>query len=139
MEKMMTSHKTFIPTLALLGVLATTSALWSGAAHAQDKLQTQTQTQTQIYGSQLMTDAERTEYHSKIRTLTTDKERDAFRSDHHDNMKMRAAEKGVTLPNAPLGLGPKGSAGLDGGSSSGRGPGQGGSMNAPSGGGRGGR
>lgn len=134
---MMTSQKTFIPTLALLGVLATTSAMWSGAAHAQDKVQTQTQ--TQIYGSQLMTDAERTEYHSKIRTLTTDKERDAFRSDHHDNMKIRAAEKGVTLPNAPLGSGPKASSGLDAGSSSGRGPGQGGSMNAPSGGGRGGR
>jgi hypothetical protein len=108
----MISQKTSISTLALIAVLATTAGIWSGDLHAQE------QAQTQIYGSQLMTDAERSEYRSKMRTLKTDKERDSFRLDHHENMKVRAAEKGVTLPNTPQSAG---------------------SMNAPSGGGRGGR
>ena len=86
-----------------------------------------------------MTDAERSEYRSKMRTLKTDKERDSFRLDHHENMKVRAAEKGVTLPNTPQSAGSKANSGFGGGTGSGGGAGQGGSMNAPSGGGRGGR
>ena len=126
-------QKTFIPTLAFLAILAVTSGMWSGAVQAQD------QAQAQIYGSQLMTDAERAEYHSKMRTLKTNKERDAFRLDHHENMKARAAEKGVTLPDKPQGAGSKANSGFGGGPGSGAGAGQGGSTNSPSGGGRGGR
>jgi uncharacterized membrane protein YgcG len=133
MDLIMKSQKTFIPTIAFLALLATTSGMWSGALLAQD----QVQAQTQIYGSQLMTDAERTEYHAKMRTLKTQKERDDFRLDHHENMKIRAAEKGVTLPNTPLGAGSKANSGFGGGP--GAGAGQGGSMSSPSGGGRGGR
>ena len=129
----MISQKTSISTLALLAVLATTAGMWSGDIQAQD------QVQAQIYGSQLMTDAERSEYRSKMRTLKTDKERDSFRLDHHENMKVRAAEKGVTLPNTPQSAGSKANSGFGGGTGSGGGAGQGGSMNAPSGGGRGGR
>jgi uncharacterized protein HemX len=131
----MISQKTSISTLALLAVLATTAGMWSGDIQAQD----QAQAQAQIYGSQLMTDAERSEYRSKMRTLKTDKERDSFRLDHHENMKVRAAEKGVTLPNTPQSAGSKANSGFGGGTGSGGGAGQGGSMNAPSGGGRGGR
>jgi hypothetical protein len=131
----MISQKTSISTLALLAVLATTAGMWSGDVQAQD----QAQAQAQIYGSQLMTDAERSEYRSKMRTLKTDKERDSFRLDHHENMKVRAAEKGVTLPNTPQSAGSKANSGFGGGTGSGGGAGQGGSMNAPSGGGRGGR
>ena len=140
----MKSQKTFIPTLAFLAVLATTSGMWSGALQAQDQVQVQVQAQAQaqaqakIYGSQLMTDAERTEYQAKMRSLKTDKERDAFRLDHHENMKVRAAEKGVMLPNTPPGAGSKANTGFGGGAGSGGGAGQGGSMNSPSG-GRGGR
>jgi len=133
----MISQKTSISTLALLAVLATTAGMWSGDIQAQD--QDQAQAQAQIYGSQLMTDAERSEYRSKMRTLKTDKERDSFRLDHHENMKVRAAEKGVTLPNTPQSAGSKANSGFGGGTGSGGGAGQGGSMNAPSGGGRGGR
>lgn len=129
----MISQKTSISTFALLAVLATTAGMWSGDIQAQD------QVQAQIYGSQLMTDAERSEYRSKMRTLKTDKERDSFRLDHHENMKVRAAEKGVTLPNTPQSAGSKANSGFGGGTGSGGGAGQGGSMNAPSGGGRGGR
>ena len=131
----MKSQKSPASTLAILAIVATTSSLWFGAVQAQD----QVQTQVQIYGSQLMTTAERTEYQSKMRTLKTDKERDAFRLDHHENMKARAAEKGVTLPDTPQGAGSKANSGFGGGPGLGAGAGQGGSANSPSGGGRGGR
>jgi hypothetical protein len=49
-----------------------------------------------------MTDAERTAYQTKMRTLKTTAEKDAFRTEHHELMKVRAAEKGVTLPDAPM-------------------------------------
>lgn len=131
----MKSQKTPVSSLAILAIVATTSSLWFGAAQAQD----QVQAQVQIYGSQLMTTAERTQYQSKMRTLKTDKERDAFRLDHHETMKVRAAEKGVTLPETPQGAGSKSNNGFGGGPGLGAGAGQGGSANSPSGGGRGGR
>jgi hypothetical protein len=74
-----------------------------------------------------------------MRTLKTDKERDAFRLDHHETMKVRAAARGVTLPDTPQGAGSKANSGFGGGPGSGTGAGQGGSANSPSGGGRGGR
>ncbi len=133
----MKSQKTSVSALAILAIFATTSSLWFGVAQAQD----QVQAQVQIYGSQLMTSAERTEYQSKMRTLKTDKERDAFRLDHHETMKVRAAEKGATLPETPQGAGSKANSGFGGGPGAGpgAGAGQGGSTNSPSGGGRGGR
>ena len=123
--------------LVLLAGLLNASALMSIGVevNAQD----QVQTQVQIYGSQLMTPAERTEYQSKMRTLKTDKARDAFRLDHHDKMKVRAAEKGVTLPNSPpaAGTGPKANAGQGVGPGAGMGTGQGSPASAPGGGGKG--
>ena len=70
------------------------------SVHAQD--QTRAQTQTYIFGSQLMTNAERTAYRTKMRALKTIAEKDAFRLEHHELMKVRAAEKGITLPDAPM-------------------------------------
>ncbi len=91
----MKAHKNTSSTLALLAVMLAAPGLFSTAALAQDKVQTQ----IQIYGSQLMTDAERIEYQTKMRALKTTKERDAFRVEHHDLMKLRAADQGITLPN----------------------------------------
>ena len=112
-------------------LLASTSLMGIGQVFAQD----QAQAQVQIYGSQLMTAAERTEYQAKMRTLKTDKERDAFRLDHHTKMTARAAERGVTLPSTPPGVG----AGPKSGSGNGVGPGtgMGAGLGAPSGGGKG--
>ena len=133
----MKTLKTTTSKLVLLAGLASASALMSIGVDvfAQD----QVQAQVQIYGSQLMTAAERTEYQSKMRTLKTDKERDAFRLDHHDKMKVRAAEKGVTLPNSPpaAGTGPKANAGQGVGPGAGMGTGQGSPASAPGGGGKG--
>jgi len=86
-------------TWLLLALLASTSLVGVTQVFAQD------QAQVQIYGSQLMTAAERTEYQAKMRTLKTDKERDAFRLDHHTKMTARAAERGITLPSTPPGVG----------------------------------
>jgi len=128
----MKSQKTSVSTLARLAIVATTSCLWFGAAQAQD----QVQAQVQIYGSQLMTAAERTEFQTKMRVLKTDKERDAFRLDHHEKMTVRAAEKGVTLPDSPpaAGAGSKANAGTGVGKGSGMGTGQGSPAGVPGGG-----
>ena len=91
----MKAHKNTSSTLALLAVMLAAASLFSSTAQAQDKVQTQ----IQIYGSQLMTDAERIEYQTKMRALKTTKERDAFRVEHHDLMKLRAADQGINLPN----------------------------------------
>lgn len=114
-------------------LLAGSSLICVGQVFAQD--QDQAQAQVQVYGSQLMTAAERTEYQAKMRTLKTDKERDAFRLDHHTKMTARAAERGITLPSTPpgVGAGPKSNTGLGVGTGSGMGAGPG----APSGGGKG--
>ena len=131
----MKTHKTSISTLTLMVVLAVAPLIWSGAAQSQD------QAQAQIYGSQLMTDAERIKYQSKIRSLKTDKERDAFRSEHHEKMKVLATEKGVTLPAVPpaVGAGNKFNSGAGAGadSNSGLGAGQGAPTNPSTGGGKG--
>ena len=60
-------------------------------------------TQTQVYGYQLMTDEERTAYRNKMRNLRTQQEREAFRLEHHQLMRQRAAERGIELPDVPPG------------------------------------
>ena len=130
----MKPQMTSVRTLTLLAAVATISGFWSSGLQAQ----TPTQTQTQIYGSQLMTDAERVEFQTKMRSLKTDKERDALRLDQINKMNLRATEKGITLQHTPpaAGSGPRSSAGAAGGANSGLGTGQGGSPNS-SGGGKG--
>ena len=65
----------------------------------QDRLQTQDQ--EQIYGSQLMTQQERAEYHAKMRTAKNAMEQEQIRKEHHERMQERAKNQGVTLPNEP--------------------------------------
>ncbi len=112
----------------MLGLIVAGSMLT--AAHAQsapdqDKTQTQDKARVQdhIYGSQLMTDAERAEYRAKMRSLKTQQERDAFRSEHHKLMQERARERGVQLPGMPPAQG--GGMGPGGGMGGGMGPGGG--------------
>ena len=90
-----------VRTLTLLAAVAAISGFWSSGLQAQ----TPTQTQTQIYGSQLMTDAERVEFQTKMRSLKTDKERDALRLDQINKMNLRATEKAShcnTPPQLPV-------------------------------------
>lgn len=88
-----------------------------------------------IYGSQMMTEQERNEHRAQLRSAATEQERDQIRRTHHDQMRARAKERGVTLPEEPpprgQGLGPGPGAGP--GSGAGAGPGSGA---GPRGGGR---
>ena len=121
--------------LALAAALSL-SAGFAGAANPPE----------QIYGSQLMTQQERSEYRARMRAAKTAAEREQIRAEHHARMTERAQGRGVTLPNEPPGrgrgkgrgpggMGPGGGRGTGGGMGPGGGMGQGGGMGP--GGGRG--
>lgn len=113
-------------TFLLMFVLITAGAVLVsiGFAFAADQKTMQEQTQTRmeepIYGSQLMTEQERIEYRTRMRTAATEEERERIRNEHHERMKERAREQGMMLPDEPPapGMGP--------GSGMGRGMGPGG-------------
>ncbi|MFN4342992.1 MAG: hypothetical protein ACK4FE_13335 [Azonexus sp.] len=54
-----------------------------------------------IYGSQLMTRQERIAYRNQLRNAQTAEAREQIRLQHHEQMQLRAKERGVTLPDAP--------------------------------------
>ncbi len=54
------------------------------------------------YGYQLMTPEERAAHRQTMRSLETAEAREAYRLEHHEAMRVRAAEQGVTLPEKPL-------------------------------------
>ena len=99
----------------------------AGGMMQRDQLRTQDRTtlndRSQIYGSQLMTPAERRAYRDQMRSLKTAQEREALRKQHHEQMQKRAAERGMRLPDMPPGQG----AGMGpvGGMGPGMGPGAG--------------
>ena len=73
------------------------AALLSGAALAQ----TAGDDNEPVYGSQIMTQQERTEYRNRMRQTTTQQEREQIRNEHHEQMRERARERGITLPEEP--------------------------------------
>jgi hypothetical protein len=81
----------------------------------------QKQAQEQIYGSQLMTAQERTEYQAKMRAAPSPEAREQIRAQHHTEMQVRAKQKGVTLPDEPPAHGKGGGMGPGGGTGSGGG------------------
>lgn len=82
--------------------------------HDQDRLHDRDRTRDRdtVYGSQLMTPAERNTYRNKMRSLKTVQEREAFRAQHHQEMQKRAQERGVRLPDSPPGPDARGGIGL---------------------------
>ncbi len=80
-----------------------------------------------IYGRQMMTREEITEYRTKMRAAKTVEEREQIRKEHHEKMKARAKERGITLPDEPPARGPgMGPGGGGMGPGKGMGPGGGG-------------
>jgi hypothetical protein len=125
-------------TLLYAALLAAMFPAFGTVAYAadqdRDRLQTpdQTRNQDQIYGSQLMTQEERMEYRNRMRNAKTLEEREQIRKEHHEQMRVRAKEKGVTLPDEPpargRGMGPGKGMGPGmgpGGGAGGMGPGMG--------------
>ena len=107
----------------IMSALATALFLSTGFALAADQAPDQEKTpakkQVQVYGSQLMTQPERAEYRAKMRAAKTAEEREQIRKEHHESMKERAKERGVTLPDDPpargSGMGAGGGMGPGGG------------------------
>lgn len=90
-----------------LGLAMNTPAQAADQAQTQATQQAQTQERDRVYGSELMTQQERTEYHNHMRALKTEQERDAYRLAHHKKMQERAKAQGKTLPDMPpAGMGP---------------------------------
>jgi hypothetical protein len=133
----MKTRKTSMPRLALAGTVALLATGLSTTVMAQDPSRDQTQArdrdqdrlQDPIYGNQLMTLQERNEYRTKMRSLKTQQEREAYRLEHHQQMQERARTKGITLPDEPpakgMGTGPGPAAGPGPGMGSGMGGGAG--------------
>lgn len=107
----MTNMKTLMSALTL-------GLLTSGAIGADET----------VYGSQLMTNQERIEHRNKLRAAKTLEQREQIRLEHHEQMKLRAKERGVALPDEPPAQG--------GGGGRGMGPGAGMGGMGPGGGGR---
>jgi hypothetical protein len=108
-------------TLVVLASVVTLSASVA-VTEAQERSQQRSQTQEQIYGKQLMTEQERAEYRDRMRGAKTAEEREQIRKEHHERMKERAKERGVTIPDEP----PTGRGGGMGPGGGGMGPGGGG-------------
>jgi hypothetical protein len=122
---MMKQLSTFALSLSIFVAVAASAQI---ADQARDQTRTAQQTQTQdqerVYGSELMTPQERSEYHNRMRVLKTEQEREAFRLEHHKLMQERAKAQGKTLPDMPpAGMGP-GKMGPGMGPGSGMGPGR---------------
>ena len=64
------------------------------------------------YGWGLMTPEERAAHRQTLSGLETAEAREAYRLKHHEAMRARAAEQGVTLPEKPLQRGKAGGRGL---------------------------
>jgi hypothetical protein len=125
--------------LLAVAVLATIAGPVLAADQDQTRTQSQMMTQDQInkmpdqqiYGYQLMTQEERNAHRAKMRSAKTYEEQQRIRNEHHNQMQVRAKERGVTLPETPPanrgpGMGPGGGGMGPGGG--GMGPGSGGGM-----------
>jgi hypothetical protein len=88
---------------AVAGVLVISFGLAEAAGNerGQPQVTAEAQAQEKIYGSQLMTEQERAEYQAKMRAAKTPEEREQIRKEHHERMKARAEERGVTIPAEP--------------------------------------
>ena len=108
-----------------MGLSALLAALLvaSGGALAADAAQ------EPIFGSQLMTEQERTVHRARMWAAQSDEARDAIRAEHHEQMLVRAQERGVSLPEVPpargAGMGQGRGMGQGAGPGRGMGPGQG--------------
>ena len=107
-------------------LLITMAASTQAADQVRDQTRAseQVQDRERVYGSELMTQQERLEYHNRMRLLKTEQERQAFQLEHHKLMQERARAQGKTLPDMPpAGMGP-GMMGPGMGPGSGMGPGR---------------
>jgi len=80
-----------------LGVSAQAADQAQSRDQAKIPQQTQTQGSERVYGYDLMTEKERTEYQDRMRAAKTNQERETLRLEHHKQMEARAKAQGKTL------------------------------------------
>ncbi|WP_305047151.1 hypothetical protein [Geoalkalibacter sp.] len=126
----MNAAKWLVPMGIGVMLLAGQVALAAGQQRMQQQLQIQDreQVQEQIYGSQMMSDEERAAYQARMKAAQSEEERERIRAEHHEQMKIRAKEQGISLPDEPpqkgMGMG-MGKGMGPGGGMGGQGPGKG--------------
>ena len=91
--------------LPLAAGMLLVSPLVVGEEAAQKQEQKQVVQKEPVYGAQLMTKEERITYRTSMRTAKNQEEREKIRAEHHEQMKVRAQERGVTLPDMPPAMG----------------------------------
>jgi hypothetical protein len=71
--------------------------------HDQDRLRDRDRDRDQdrIYGGNLMSATERTQYEQRLHSLATEQERVQFRMEHQQEMQQRAEQRHLTLAAAP--------------------------------------
>ncbi|MFZ2852799.1 MAG: hypothetical protein WAZ34_01645 [Rhodocyclaceae bacterium] len=86
----------------LLSALATAWLLNAGLALAADPaMQRGERMGGWIYGSELMDPEELNEHRAKMRAAASAEEREHIRNEHHQQMRVRAEKRGITLPEHP--------------------------------------
>jgi 1,2-phenylacetyl-CoA epoxidase catalytic subunit len=116
--------RTYFYSAAIVALFSTAASV--AGSTDKDRDQGRLQAQDRVYGSQLMTQQERNEYDALMNAARTGKERDQIRQAHQEQMKERAKQRGVTLPDEPSASGKTqdmGSGGGMGGPGGGVGPG----------------
>lgn len=87
--------------VALVCSVLLTSSFALSANQGQEQKRFQAQKQEHVYGSQMMTEQERNEYRARIQAAETNEEREKIRMEHHEMMKKRAKEQGLSMPDSP--------------------------------------
>jgi hypothetical protein len=106
-------YKSWLPFVLMLVVILNRPGIALAADQERSRQYAQQQQSQRIYGSQLMTEQERLDYRSQMLSAKSAEEQDKIRREHHEKMKLRAAERGLTLPDEiparGRGMGPPGS------------------------------
>lgn len=111
--------RTLIYSAVIAAIFSTVASV--AIAADKDRDQGDQPSHEQIYGSQLMSQQERDDYRAQMSAAKTGQERDQIRQAHYQQMKQRAKQQRVTLPDKPPasgmapGMGPGGGMGGPGG------------------------
>lgn len=95
----MIKWKTVAIAMFFLVGLASTDAMAAG--QKQGHMKDQVQKSDYIFGHQLMTSDERSEYRQKLQSLKTEQEREAYRMEHKKKIHKLAKAKGMLVPGNP--------------------------------------
>lgn len=87
--------------VVLVSSLLLPSGFVLAAQQETERERLQVQEREHLYGSQIMTEQERNEYRARIGAAKTQEQREQIRMQHHERMRERAQEQGLSLPDAP--------------------------------------